>query len=214
MSLEGFATAYNQLTPGEQAQFADAVRRLLAEGIIWRENEHDWPVYNILTRRRELVTDYLQVIGWEMRHHERANVFHVVHRDGAHRQSLSRDTTIWLLLARMIYAEQRERLELTLTRHPSISVADFYKRYTEFLPGQAVRKKTSMDEALRTMQSLKLIRAGGGGRLRANEGDTMIELLPVLEVVMSEATISQIAERLDEYDRSKSGNKRDQDEQE
>ncbi len=203
MSLEGFVAAYNQLPPGEQAQFAEAVRRLLADGIIWREDEQERRVYGFLMRRKDLVTDYLQVVGWEVRHHERANVFHVVHRDGSHRLRLSRDTTIWLLLARMIYAEQRERMEVSMTRYPIITVANFYQRYTEFLPGQAVRKKTSMDEALRTMQSLKLIRAGGGGTLRASEGEKVIELLPTLEVVMPEAPITEIAERLSGYDRAK-----------
>lgn len=203
MSLESFVAAYNELTPGEQAQFAEAVRRLLADGIIWREDEQDWRVFGFLVRRRDLVTDYLQVAGWDVRYHERANVFHVVHRDGSHRLRLSRDTSIWLLLARMIYAEQRERMEVSLTRYPTITVADFYQRYTEFLPGLAVRKKTSMDDALRTMQSLKLVRAGGGGTLRASDGDAVIELLPTLEVVLPEAPITEIAERLSAYDRSK-----------
>jgi hypothetical protein len=63
--------------------------------------------------------------------------------------------------------------------------------------------KTSLDAALRTLQSLKLIRAGGGGTLRAGDSDRLIELLPTLEVVVPGSAISEIAERLAEYDRSK-----------
>ena len=36
-----FAEAYSGLPPGEQAQFAEAVRRLLSDGLIWREIEGD-----------------------------------------------------------------------------------------------------------------------------------------------------------------------------
>lgn len=209
MSLTSFVEAYDQLAPGEQTQFAEAVRRLLSDGLIWREDEQDRRVYNFLVRRRDLVVDYLAVAGWDLRYDERATVFQVVHRDGAHRRRLNRDTTIWLLLLRLIYAEKRERMEVGLTRYPTISVEALYQRYTEFLPGQAVKKKTSLDEALRMLQNLKLIRAGGGGMLRATDNDKLIELLPTLEVVVPGNAISEIAERLREYDRARSSDDED-----
>lgn len=204
MNLTDFAETYSQLPPGEQQQFSDAVRRLLADGMIWREDEDDQRVYNFLVRRRDLVAEYLAVAGWDLRYDERIAVFQVVHREGAHRRRLNRDTTIWLLLLRLIYAEKRERVEVSLTRYPTISVEQLYQRYTEFLPGQAVKKKSSLDEALRTLQTLKLIRPGGGGMLRASDGDKLIELLPTLEVVVPASAISEIAERLQAYDRSRS----------
>jgi DNA-binding HxlR family transcriptional regulator len=202
MNLNDFAEAYSELASGEQQQLSDAVRRLLSEGLIWREDEHDRPIYNFLVRRRELAAAYLSVAGWELRYDERIAVFQVVHREGAHRRRLNRDTTIWLLLLRLIYAEKRERVEVSLTRYPTLSIEELYQRYTEFLPGQAVKKKTSLDAALRTLQSLKLIRAGGGGTLRASEGEKLLELLPTLEVVVPGGAVSEIAERLQEYDRS------------
>ena len=203
MPLTTFTREYEELSPNEQAQFAEAVRRLLAEGIIWREEEGDRHVYNFLVRRRELVADYLQVAGWELRHDERVAVFHVVHREGAHRRRLNRDTTVWLLLLRLIYAEQRESLKVTLTRHPVATVGEVAARYAEFFPGKAVRKKTSLEEALRTLQHLKLIRpAGGSGVLRASNGEQMIELLPTLEIVVPAGEISAVAARLREYERS------------
>ncbi|NTU81797.1 MAG: DUF4194 domain-containing protein [Chloroflexales bacterium] len=201
MPLAEFANEYAQLSAGEQALFADAARRLLAEGLIWRGDEGDTRAYAFLLRRRELVAEYLQVAGWELRHDERAQVFQVVHRDGAHRRRLSRDTTVWLLLLRLIYAEKRERVELSLTRYPTLTVGEVAQRYAEFFPGQAVRKKTSLDEALRTLQALKIVRAGGGGVLRAANNDQVIELLPTLEVVVPAAAIADLAARIGEYRR-------------
>jgi len=202
MNLARFAEEYGQLPPGEQSQFAEVVRRLLANGFIWREEEAERRNYGFLVRRRELVADYLIVAGWELRHDERNGVFQVVHREGAHRRRFNRDTTVWLLLLRLIYAEKRERLEVNLTRYPTITVADLAQRYNEFFPGQIVRKKTSLDEALRTLQGLKLIRAADGGVLRASDGDKLIELLPTLEVVVPASEIGALAERLRQYDRS------------
>jgi hypothetical protein len=205
MSLTDFAETYSQLPSGEQQQFGESVRRLLSDGLIWREDDQDRRIYNFLVRRRELVADYLAVAGWDLRYDERIAVFQVIHREGAHRRRLNRDTTIWLLLLRLIYAEKREHVEVSLTRYPTLSVEELYQRYTEFLPGQAVKKKTSLDAALNTLQSLKLIRAGGGGKLRASDGEKLIELLPTLEVVVPASAIGEIAERLQEYDRSRGG---------
>jgi hypothetical protein len=214
MKLTDFAEAYSDLAYGEQQQFGDTVRRLLSDGLIWREDEQDRPIYNFLVRRRELVAAYLAVAGWELRYDERLAIFHVLHRTGAHRRRLTRDTTIWLLLLRLIYAEKREHVEVSLTRYPTISIEELYQRYTEFLPGQAVKKKTSLDAALRTLHGLKLIRAGGGGTLRASESDRLIELLPALEVVVPGGAISEIAERLAEYDRAKGRRAADSDDME
>ena len=102
---------------------------------------------------------------------------------------------------RLFYAEKRERVELSLTRYPTVTVGDVAQRYAEFFSGQAVRKKTSLDDALRTLQTLKLVRAGGGGVLRAANNDQVIELLPTLEVVVPATAIADLVARLGEYQR-------------
>lgn len=196
MSLLNFAQEYAQLTAGEQSLFADSVRRLLAEGLIWREEESDRKIYNFLARRGDLVRDYLAVAGWDLHWHELAGVYQVVHREGAHRRRFDRDTTLWLLIMRLLYAEKREKLVLTLTRYPVVTVGDVAERYNAYFPNQRVRKQTSLTNALRILQSLKLIRAARGGVLRAQDSEKQIELLPALEVIVPADSIAQIAERL------------------
>lgn len=201
MSLLSFADAYSALSTGEQAQFAEAVKRLLAEGLLWREEESDRHAYAFLIRRRDLVADYLQVAGWEVRFDERNGIFSVAHRDGAHRRRLDLETTHWLLLLRLLYAEQLEDLNVTLHRYPVVSIGEVIRRYQEFFPQRVVRKKTSLDRALGELRTLKLIRAAGGGTLRANDGEQLLELLPALEVIVPASSIAEVAARLNEYKR-------------
>lgn len=203
MNLSEFAQEYSQFSSSEQAQFAQAIRRLLSDGLIWREDEDDRPVYLFLQRRRELVADYLAVAGWELRHEERVSVYHLVHRDGSHRRRLSREQTVWLLLLRLIYAEKRERLEVSLTRFPVVEVGAVAQRYAEFFPGQLVRKRTSLIDALKTFQTLKLVRAAGGGTIRAGQTEQLIELLPALEIVVASGSVAELAERLQSYSRAR-----------
>lgn len=201
MSFLSIAQAYDALPPGEQSQFAEAVRRLFAEGMLWRGDERDRTLYLFLLRRSDLVSGYLGVAGWELRHDERLAIFQLVHREGAHRRRLSRETTIWLLLLRLLYAEQRESTTLQLGRHPTVTVGELYRRYAEYFPGKSVRKKSSLDEGLRTLQALKLIRPAGTGSLRAANTEQLIELLPTLEVVVPANEIAEVAERLATYER-------------
>jgi hypothetical protein len=210
MSLKRFAKEYESLPPGEPGQFAEAIRRLLTDGFLWRGEESDYRLYAFLLRRQDLVGSYLQVAGWELHHNERVSIFHLVHREGAHRRRLNRETTIWLLLFRLIYAEQRESMSVKLNRYPTVTVGEFYARYTDFFPGQAVRKKTSLDQALRTLQRLKLIRPATGGALRARNIDQLIELLPTLEIVVPASAIGEVAHRLEEYNRSRDEDQNDE----
>ena len=210
MTLSNFAQEYSQLPPTEQGQFAEALRRLLADGLIWREADEDRRIFSFLLRRRELVADYLAIGGWDLRYEERIGAFHVVHRDGAHRRRLNRETTVWLLLLRLIYAEKRERLEVGLTRYPVVEVGEVARRYAEFFPGQNVRKRSSLADALRSFQALRLVRAAGGGGIRAGNTEQLIELLPLLEIIVPAASIAALAERLRGYDRGRGGEAEDE----
>lgn len=199
MSLAHFAETYAQLNSSEEALFAETVKHLLAEGLLWREHEPDRRLYHFLLRRRELVQEYMGVTGWQLNHDERLTIFHVTHREGAHRKRLGRDTTLWLLLLRLLYAEQREHL--TLTRYPVVSLGEIAQRYAEFFPGERVRKKSSLEEALRTLTHLKLVRPANNATLRINDSEQQLELLPALEIVVPANEITTIAERLCEYQR-------------
>ena len=213
MSLTVFAREYDKLAPGEQQQFTDGIQRLLTNGLLWRGDDDDYRAYAFLLRRENLVATYLQVAGWELHHNERASVFYVMHRDGAHRRRLNRDTTVWLLLLRLVYTEQHESMSVSLNRYPTITIGDLYIRYTEFFPGKAVRKKTSLDNALRLLQRLKLIRAAGGGALRASNVDQLIELLPTLEIIVPATAVDEVASRLQEYDRSQGASESEEEEE-
>jgi hypothetical protein len=196
MELIDFAQDYTELAPGEQALFQDSIRRLLSDGIIWRDDTKDQRVYSFLQRHRDLVEAYIAVAGWELHFNELLGIFRVQHRDGAHRRRLNRDTTIWLLLLRLLYAEKRERMEVITTPNPVVAMSEIILRYTSYFPGQAVRKKTSLQEALRALANMKLVRLH-----RMSSSDPSVELLPTLEEVVPANAIAEVAARLEQFAR-------------
>jgi hypothetical protein len=201
MTMMSMAQAYEQLAPGEQTTFTEAVKDLLSQGFVWREDDDDRKVYNFLARRGELVRDYLFVCGWRLEFYEQAKIYYVTHVDGAHRRRLSKELTIWLLIVRLLYAEHRERPEATLTRSPVARVGDIAERYASYFPNQHLRKKTSLTDALRAMQSMKLIAAtdSARGSLHADDPDKLVELRPALEVVLPAAEVTVLAEHVRKY---------------
>lgn len=198
MDLGTFTESYANLHPNEKAQFADTIRILLSESLIWREEERTRHVYLFLKRYTDLVKGYLDVAGWELLYHEQSMTFQVVHRDGSHRKRLSLDTTIWLLLLRLLYAEQQESPTPRLTRYPTVTIDTLIRRYTE-LPHARKYKRTSLEEALRQLQHFPFIRAANGGNLKVRNGEQVIELLPPLEVVVTATNAAAVAAKLADY---------------
>ncbi len=194
MSLSQFAQNYDLLSSLDQATFAEAVRRLMDEGLIWREEESDRRVYNFLARHHELVAEYLRVGGWDLRQHEQVKVFQLIHGAGARRKRLDQNTTLWLLLLRLLYAERAEKKEATLTRYPVVTIDDITARWAQLFPGQP--DPAGLGEALPALQSLKLIRPAGGEVLRAANPEQQIELLPTLEIIVPASEIAALASHL------------------
>ena len=96
-----------------------------------------------------------------------------------------------------MYAESREKMVVMATRYPVVTMSEVAQRYAEFFPGQVVRKKTSLEDALRSLAALKLVRVR-----RASSSEPSIELLPTLEIVVPATDITALAERLAQYNRA------------
>lgn len=198
MSLTDFAAQYATLSAHEQGQFTQAVRRLFNDGFLWRDDEADRSLYYFVQKQTSLLASYLDVAGWQLVGDERLRLFHLTHREGAHRRRLTLETTRWLLILRLFHAEQREKATLQLAHYPTVTVLELYRRREELMRAP-IRKKSSLEEALRTLSALKLIRAATGGALRADNPDQLIELLPILELIIPATSIAALHERLQSY---------------
>jgi hypothetical protein len=199
MTLDTFSREYQELRPSEQGQFAEAIRALLANGFVLRDDEADRPHYAFLLRRPELVRQWLAVAGWQLHHDERLGIVQARHQTGAHRRRFGKDTTLWLLVIRLVYAEELESPQLRLTRNPVVMLSRIAERFQVFFPGQAVRRKTQMTEALRILNAARLIRPAGQALARSLDPESPWELLPTLELVLPAADLTALQAQLATY---------------
>jgi len=199
MSWTDFGNKLDALNSSEQAAFTDTLRRLLAQSWVWRDDDDDRRAYHFLSRYEDLVRQYLGLAGWELHHAEALRLYHVRSAEAAHRRRLNKGLTLWLLIARLIYQEQREQHRTTLTPWPLIKVSDLYDRYRSYFPGRPVRVKGEFTDALRELRALRLIRTPEGGAARADTPDKLIELLPALEIVVSAGSLAELGALIEKY---------------
>lgn len=203
MTWSDFGAKLDALTASEQALFTETLRRLLANSWVWQEDLDDRRYYHFLRRYEDLARLYLQLGGWELYHAEGLRLFHVRQADGLHRRRLNKATTLWLLIVRLIYQEQREQVRSSATGWPLVKVSELYDRYFSYF-SQRVRVKGEFAEALRELRALRLIRALDGGVLRPDTPEKLIELLPALEIVLPADTLAELTALAKQYQGDKS----------
>lgn len=160
-----------------------ALDQLLATGLLWRGADSDRRAYNTLIRWREVAAQQLHKQGWVLIHHEALQTFQAVNRKGRHHRHLSRNTALCLFVLRLL----RSEIHATLTPHPTITLSTLLTRCADF------DIQPDLSAALPELVSHKLIRPAGDRTLRPTDPDHLIELLPPLEVAVSDSAVTQLA---------------------
>jgi hypothetical protein len=199
--FEELATWHSTSSSGMQSRFSNALALMLREGLIWRDEGADLETYNLLVRHLAHAKEYFSMAGLKLIHHERLHILQLASEQPGLRRSLSKETTLWALICRLIYSEIKESGSLTLSRYPSVLSGDLYMRYAELFPARNLRKKTAFAEALAELSASKMIRSSA---LTTSCGimtdpDAVIELLPTLEVLIPVTRLKEISDRLGEF---------------
>lgn len=184
------------LPVGQQTRFSDALQTLMKEGLLWRDDGGDTPTYAYLVRNLSHARAYFHPLGLSLLHHERLHILQLKSNHPGLRRTFNKETTLWALLCRLIYAEKKESSNLALTQNPVVLAGDLYMRYAELFPGRNLRKKAATQEALAALAGAKMIRPHQPLLGHALDPDVLIELLPALEVLMPAAHMKDISDRI------------------
>ena len=163
-----------------------ALDQLLAHGLLWRGLDSDRRAYNTLVRWREVAAQQLHSQGWILIHHDSLQTFQAVNRKGKHQRHLNRNTTLCLLILRLLQTET----PIGFTPYPVIALSDLLKRCADF------NLQIDLSSALPELAALKLIRPVANRTLRPTDPDQLIELLPPLEIAISDSALKTLAQQL------------------
>lgn len=144
--------------------------------------------YEICNRHKDFIEDYLSVMGCEMVHDAQEHVFRLV-GDGAEAVTLSRTSTIIMLLTKMIYRDKimGQSLSATVTNLEELRE---YGKNTNLLNQKLTDGEWK--EALSLMKKHQVIEYPGA--LRDLEDHTPIYIYSTINLYCSSAMINELLE--------------------
>ncbi len=154
------------------------------------------PEYTFLVRYKEIVKDYLSLLGWDIYQDEFNGYFYVLNDLEENRLSMNKITTGILLALRLIYDENSE--SAGLYRDVICSVRDLLdKIITDF---SLLRQKPNMDEIRRSLKLLEehsiIVPIEG----RYNEMSCNFTILPTIFIAVSAEKLNALVEQMKKTD--------------
>lgn len=192
-------TTIENFTAREDERFRRIVNTLfsstfIAPYIIKEEKRIPNQDYNFLTKHGELISDYLELSGWELNKSEHHDYFYVSNEIEVNRMKLNKEATGIILALRLIYDENSETAGLN--QDVEIKVRDLLDKAVTDYPFLSTRGTPNMKDVaryLRLMEDHLIVQRISG---RFNEVDCRFLILPTILTVVSAEKIRTLVTQL------------------
>jgi hypothetical protein len=190
-----FVEDYAKLESGQQERLQRVVTRLLAGEVLTPgsplQPDPDW---RFAERFRDLIDSYLRIGGWGFDLDPTLRLARAVHETGAQRVRFSKLESLILCMLRLHYHEQM-RLAAEEDRC-DITVGQLRERLVHAGRPIAQLSPRALGQAVRRLARHSLVFVGRGFEA---EDDAVIEVKPLVERVLPDDRIQEIAERIKAY---------------
>jgi hypothetical protein len=190
-----FVEDYAKLESGQQERFQRVVTRLLAGQVLTPgsplQPDPDW---RFAERFRDLIDSYLRIGGWGFDLDPTLRLARAIHETGAQRVRFSKLESLILCQLRLHYHEQM-RLAAEEDRC-DITVGQLRERLVHAGKPIAQLSSRALGQAVRRLARHSLVFVGRGFEA---DDDAVIEVKPLVEKVLPDDRIQEIAERIKAY---------------
>jgi hypothetical protein len=189
-----FIEDYPKLEPVQQDRFQRVVTRLLAGEVLTPgsplQPDPDW---RFADRFRDLVDSYLRIGGWRFDLDPTLRLARAVHETGAQRVRFSKLESLVLCMLRLHYHEQMRMA--TDEDRCDITVGILRERLIHAGKPISQLSKRALGHALRKLARHSLVRIDRG----FDADDGVVEVMPLVEKVLPDDRIQEIAQRIKAY---------------
>ncbi len=186
---------WKQMDAARRELLGNAIGRLLEQGILIKgpaaSPDDD---YRALDRFEHQARGYLRTIGWDLTIDRSLGVIQALNLNGRCRVRFDKEESIILCLLRLLFQERAG--SVAWDDQIMVSVGDLYESYNTHMGTRRPPGKQDLAAALRQFQRLKLVKLP---RPFEPEPDTVIELLPTIQMALPASAIDRVAARLREY---------------
>lgn len=173
-----------ELTDSESDLFRLACQTLLSRSFIMRGTESSDALWDFTIRNIRALEAWFSCADISLKRDELLGVVSM-RPVPALRAKLGKEETCALLVARLLFEEKR--VELSLSRFPSVRIFDFVQRYRA-VTGLDL-KKTRLAEILRSFARWRLVEASGD----LDDPETPLALLPSIAMTLDQEGVDEIA---------------------
>ena len=188
---------YQKFSDRDKEQFTRLVNHLLDKTFLLRERvdprektliiDRD---YRFLERYFSVFQGYLALAGWELNLDGQLGVAALSNRYGTNRYRLNKVETYFLLVLRLIYLEESEKM--TLRRDVVSTVRDLLEKMSLLNLLEKKLADKSLAEGLSTLREFNLLDRVGG---EWTDPETKLVIYPSVLLAVSDAQIQQLYER-------------------
>ena len=198
---------HQKLNERDKDQFTRLVNILLARTFLLRERvdpkekaimiDRD---FRFLERYYFIFKGYLDLAGWELNLDPQLGVAALYNRNGANRYRMNKFETYFLLVLRLIYIEEAEKL--TLRRDVATTVRNLMEKMSLLNLLEKKLSDKSLVEALTSLKEFNLIDRVGG---EWNDWETKIVIYPSILLAVSDAQIKALYAKSGEWNTPREG---------
>ena len=188
---------YQKFSDRDKEQFTRLVNLLLDKTFLLRERvdprekaliiDRD---YRFLERFFSVFQGYLALAGWELNMDGQLGVAALSNRYGTNRYRLNKVETYFLLVLRLIYLEESEKM--TLRRDVVSTVRDLLEKMSLLNLLEKKLADKNLAEGLSTLREFNLLDRVGG---EWTDPETKLVIYPSVLLAVSDAQIQQLYER-------------------
>jgi len=197
-----FDIYYDKLSSKDKEEFKFVVNKLLLENYILRDvySEKDKMMrtnydYRFIERHKTIMESYLEYSGWQLSIDNKYGVAYVSNVYELNKVSFNKMSTIFLLVLRLIYDEEREKLslksEVMITTHDLIS---------KLLSVGVFKKKPAnkiIETILGQVSKYNVVSKGMGSW---SDAETKLIIYPTILFIMTDAKINELVNLIESGD--------------
>lgn len=186
---------YDKLSNKEKDEFVYVVNKLLLKNFINREvyvekesgmkTNYD---YRFIERHKTMIGNYLTYSGWQLNIDSKYGVAYVNNSFELNKESFNKMTTIFLLVLRLIYDEEREKL--SLKTDIMITTRDIVDRLLSIGTFKKKPSDKDLESSLRQIAKYNIISKQVGPWSNA---ETKIIIYPSILFIMTDGKINELA---------------------
>ncbi|SHK31256.1 DUF4194 domain-containing protein [Tepidibacter formicigenes] len=185
---------YETLNTKEKENFSRICNKLLSLCFLTKKKEDNKKDYYFVQTHKEIFSQYLNIIGWELEIDETYGVIHLVNNYNYNRYNFKLYESIILLILRLLYHEKLK--ELSLADNVVIRIDDIHEKFNALKIKDKPIEKTTLQSALRLFKKYNIIEPIDRGYL---DSGSRIIIYPSILLAIKVEDISKIYEKLDSY---------------